>query len=139
MALSVSVRWLFLIVGSLVLLLFLAWLGMRAYASDQAQVTDSIASGSGKCLLKTYRRDYSAFGVAGGMASAFGSRYFYRVYNNAGDQLATSEWNFSEDEVNTFATEWLGQMAMYPTRHGWASFSLKQCDGSAAQQEAGRQ
>lgn len=100
-ALPVSVRWLFLLVGSLILLLFLAWLGMRLYASDQAQVTDSIASGSGKCLLKTYRRDYSAFGVAGRMASVFGSRYFYRVYNNAGDPLATSEWNFSEEEVNT--------------------------------------
>ncbi|QXH49181.1 hypothetical protein KSS94_14590 [Pseudomonas fakonensis] len=132
MALPVSVRWLFLLVGSLILLLFLAWLGMRLYASDQAQVTDSIASGSGKCLLKTYRRDYSAFGVAGRMASVFGSRYFYRVYNNAGDPLATSEWNFSEEEVNTFATEWLGQMAMYPTRHGWASFEMSECAAASA-------
>lgn len=131
--LKVLVRWLFLPVCSLILLLFLAWFGMRQYASNQAHVTDSIASGSGKCLLKTYRRDYSAFGVVGRMASAFGSRYFYRVYNNAGDQLATSEWNFSEDEVNTFATEWLGQMAMYPTRHGWASFEMRECAAASAQ------
>ncbi|NIX93450.1 hypothetical protein HCG45_11895 [Pseudomonas fulva] len=125
-------RWLFLPVGSLIFLLFLAWFGMRRYASDQANVTDRIASGSGKSLLKTYVRNYSAFGVAGRMASAFGSFHFYRVYNDAGDLLATSEWNFGEHEVSTFATEWFGQTAMYPTRHGWASFSLKECGAQAA-------
>lgn len=35
--------------------------------------------------------------------------------------------------MDVFATEWLGQTAMYPTQHGWASFSLKECAAESAQ------
>ncbi|PSD12970.1 hypothetical protein [Stenotrophomonas maltophilia] len=131
--LKVLVRGMFLSVGLLILLLFLAWFCMRQFASHQAVVKDSIASGSGKCLLNTYFRNYADLGVAGRVASVFGSTHFYRVYSESGDLLATSEWNIGEHEVDVFATEWLGQTAMYPTQHGWASFSLKECAAESAQ------
>ncbi|PSD43541.1 hypothetical protein C7E23_18045 [Elizabethkingia anophelis] len=78
-------------------------------------------------------RNYADLGVAGRVASVFGSTHFYRVYSESGDLLATSEWNIGEHEVDVFATEWLGQTAMYPTQHGWASFSLKECAAESAQ------
>ncbi|MFK3774174.1 hypothetical protein [Pseudomonas sp. NPDC089406] len=132
-------RWLLICVAALMLLLVLAGLGIRQYSASQAIEVDAFASGAGNCTLKSYIRNYKPLGLLGRIGSGYSSRYFYRVYDSAGELLATSEWNFSEYEIDDFSAHWVRRMAMYPTTDGWASFSLKQCDGSAAQPEAGRQ
>lgn len=134
-----GLRWLFLLAGSLILLLFLAWLGIRQYSAYHAFEEDAVTSGAGNCTLKSYIRNYKPLGLVGRIGSGYSSRYFYRVYDSAGELLATSEWNFSEYEIDDFSAHWVRRLAMYPTTDGWASFSLKQCDVSAEQPEAGRQ
>lgn len=133
------VRWLLMPLGILVVLLLLGWLGIRQYSAYHAFEVDAVASGAGNCTLKSYIRNYKPLGPVGRIGSGYSSRNFYRVYDSAGDLLATSEWNFSEYEIDDFSAHWIRRMAMYPTTDGWASFSLKQCDFSAEQQEAGHQ
>jgi hypothetical protein len=132
------VRWWLMPLGILVVLL-LGWLGIRQYSAYHAFEVDAVARGAGNCTLKSYIRNYQPLGIVGRVGSGYSSRYFYRVYDSAGDLLATSEWNFSEYEIDDFAAHWIRRMAMYPTTDGWASFSLKECDLPAERQEAGKQ
>ncbi|EPG2417984.1 MULTISPECIES: hypothetical protein [Stenotrophomonas maltophilia group] len=76
---------------ALLLLLFASWLMVRQMASDAGKELRSADSQNGSCVLKTYTRRYSAIGLAGRIASPFGSSYYYRVYSRDGQLLATSE------------------------------------------------
>lgn len=71
---------------------------VRQMASAAGKELRSADSQNGSCVLKTYTRRYSAVGLAGRIASLFGSSYYYRVYSRDGQLLATSEWILWERE-----------------------------------------
>jgi len=111
-----------------VAVLFASWLVVRQMASEAGRELRSVASENGSCVLKTYTRRYSAVGVAGRIASLFGSSYYYRVYSRDGALLETSEWKFWEREFGDMDAHWVNRTAMYPGQDGWAGWGLPQCD-----------
>jgi len=123
-----AVRRVVLVLVVFIALLFASWLVVRQLASEAGRELRSVASENGSCVLKTYTRRYSAAGVAGGIASLFGSSYYYRVYSREGALLATSEWKFWAREFGDMDAHWVNRTAMYPAQDGWAGWGLPQCD-----------
>jgi hypothetical protein len=126
-------RWLLLALLAMLAAPLLAWFCIRQFSAYVAIETDVLANPSGSCVLKSYVRNYQPLGIVGRVGSGWSSRYFYRVYDRDGDLLATSEWTLSEYEIDDFSPEWHGQMALYPTTDGWASFWVPQCRQPAAE------
>ncbi|MFK3774172.1 hypothetical protein [Pseudomonas sp. NPDC089406] len=116
------------VLSIIMVLLVTGWLAIRQMASEAGRELRSVASENGSCVLKTYTRRYSAAGVAGGIASLFGSSYYYRVYSREGALLETSEWTFWEREFGDMDAHWINRTAMYPGQDGWAGWGLPQCD-----------
>lgn len=116
------------VLSTIMVLLVTGWLAIRQMASEAGRELRSVASENGSCVLKTYTRRYSAAGVAGGIASLFGSSYYYRVYSREGALLATSEWKLWEREFGDMDAHWINRTAMYPGQDGWAGWGLPQCD-----------
>jgi hypothetical protein len=116
------------VLSTFMVLLITGWLVVRQIASEAGRELRSVASENGSCVLKTYTRRYSAAGVAGCIASLFGSSYYYRVYSREGALLATSEWKFWEREFGDMDAHWINRTAMYPGQDGWAGWGLPQCD-----------
>lgn len=116
------------VLSTFMVLLATGWLVVRQMASEAGRELRSVASENGSCVLKTYTRRYSAVGVAGRIASLFGSSYYYRVYDRDEALLATSEWKFWEREFGDMDAHWINRTAMYPGQDGWAGWGLPQCD-----------
>ncbi|QXH44757.1 hypothetical protein KSS93_17920 [Pseudomonas xanthosomatis] len=123
-----ALLWAGVAVGGLVLLMFVAWLAVRQIATYAGRELDSVTSDGGGCALNTYTRRYSAAGVAGRIASLFGSSYYYRVYSRDGELLATSEWTiWKRESGGDMAAHWINGTAIYPG-DGWEGWRLPQCN-----------
>jgi hypothetical protein len=116
------------VLALLLVLPLAAWLGVRQMASEAGRELRSVASDNAGCVLKTFTRSYNAVGMAGRIASLFGSSYYYRVYSREGELLATSEWTFWAREFGDMDAHWVNRTAMYPAQDGWAGWGLPQCD-----------
>jgi hypothetical protein len=107
---------------------FVFWLYTKRGASASAKVYSMVWNESRTCYINSYIPGYSNFGIAGKLVKLFSSEAFFRVYNNKGELLRSSEWLLWQSEFTTDErSQWVNGNAIYPTLSGYEGWNISEC------------
>lgn len=105
-----------------------AWLYIKHEAAAAAVVYSTTWNDAKTCYINSYIPKYSRFGVAGKFVKLFTSEAFFRVYNDKGELLRSSEWLLWQNEFTTDErSQWVNGHAIYPTSTGYEGWNISEC------------
>jgi hypothetical protein len=124
-----------LVGGALLLaaLLFVAlpvgyYLYLKRVASQKARVLGVEWNPSHTCSVTTYKPYLGENSVRSRFFYLFSSRAFFRVHDEQGRLLRSSEWLLFQNEAADEPPHWAGDgQVVYPTASGYEGWSLPEC------------
>ncbi|WP_309891710.1 hypothetical protein [Archangium sp.] len=127
-----SLRWL-LWGGALATMLVAACLGyflhLKGVAGRTAQVLAVDWNPDRTCSVTTYTPALGERSIRSRLFRLFTAPTFFRVHDQEGDLLRSSEWRLWEREAGELEPpQWIGNgRVLYPTTRGYAQWELPEC------------
>ena len=104
------------------------YLYLKRVASQKATVVGVDWNSSHTCSITTYFPSLGERSISSRFFHFFSSPAFFRVHDEQGRLLRSSEWLLSQNESDDEAPQWIGDaQVVYPTASGYERWSLPEC------------